>query len=135
MAGMTADSPKSPEIRDDRGRFVTSAGRKPGSRNRVSQQAIAELRSLSDDAFRALRENVSRNDQRAVEFILSRVLPSGRLVEMDLTAEGISEAVAEGEVTLNELKQIAGAASALKNIGEIDQMRRDIEELRKLLCG
>ncbi len=125
-------------LRDQGGRFLAGAGnpgRKVGSRNRATREAIEKIKTLTDEAFIALAENVRKRDQRAVEFILSKVLPEGRLVEIDATGDGIHEAVTAGDLSVAEIRAISAAVANLKKIDEIDSLRAEVDQLRKFLEG
>lgn len=66
---------------------------------------------------------------------LDRILPAGRIVEIDATSAGIAEAIADGALSVSELKEIAAAIGSLKNLSELEAMREEMTELRRLLQG
>lgn len=122
--------------RDDAGRFLPgSGGRAPGSRNIISKAAIAEIHNLSGSALKALKDNLAAGDQRAAEYVLNKILPAGRVVEIDATSQGITDALADGSLSVAELKDIAAAIGSLKNLSDLESVRNDVAELRKLLRG
>lgn len=123
-------------VRTDGGKFGPgNPGRPVGSRNAVSRKAVAEIHNLSEAALKALKDNVDKGDHRAVAYVLDRILPAGRIVEIDPSATGISEALTDGSLSVAELKDLATAIGNLKSISEIETMRDEIAELRRLLRG
>lgn len=122
--------------RDSAGKFLPGSGGRPkNSRNAVSRRAIAEIHTLSDAAMQGLKDNIAAKDQKAIQYVLDRILPAGRIVEIDATADGITEAIAEGALSISELKEIAAAIGSLKSLSELEQMREEMAELRRLLQG
>lgn len=122
--------------RDESGKFLPGSGGRPvGSRNAVSRKAVAEIHNLSDAALKALKDNVENGDHRAVAYVLDRILPAGRIVEIDASSEGIIAALEDGSLSVAELKDIAAAIGNLKSISEIEEMRLEIADLRRLLRG
>lgn len=125
----------SPFIRDDRGRFAPgSPGRLPGTRNRVSAQALRDVKSMADIAVAELRRRLAEHDWQAVLFVLDRALPKGRSVELDgVTPSDIASHLINGDITTAEAKDIAIALSKLAEIGEIAEIRAKIEALERML--
>lgn len=122
------------ENRSTDGRFTHgNAGRKPGSKNRQSLQAIKKLREMSDEAFEKLRENVSNGDQRAIEFVLSRILPSGRVLEIEATPAGVVAALEDGVLTGDEARHLTTALSKLAELEDLQSVKEKVEELEALL--
>jgi hypothetical protein len=102
----------------------------------VSVQAISKIRDLTDDAFIALAENVKANDQRAVEFVLSRVIPNGRLVELEAANSGaVADALISGQISGLEAKEIATALSKLKELEDLDALKERLLQIEQLLRG
>ena len=123
--------------RDANGRLLPGApGRPKGSRNKVSVQAISKIRELTDDAFLALADNIQKGDQRAVEFVLSRVIPNGRLVELEAANSGaVADALITGEISGLEAKEIATALSKLKELEDMDALKERLVQIEQLLRG
>ena len=119
------------------GKFAPgSGGRPPGSRNKVAVQAISKIRELTDDAFSALADNIQKGDQRAVEFVLSRVIPNGRLVELEAANSGaVADALISGQISGAEAKEIATALSKLKEMEDMDALKERLVQIEQLLRG
>lgn len=62
-------------VRNPDGTFARGPGRKPGSKNRISREAIEKIRSLGPLAFDTLRHNLDKGDQRAAEYVLDKIPP------------------------------------------------------------
>lgn len=85
--------------RASNGRFTSgNPGRPRGARNKHSLTSYRALAEMSSTALVQLINNVMAGDQRAIEYILDRILPQGRLIELDPTVEGVSEALNAAEV-------------------------------------
>ncbi|MGX5828703.1 hypothetical protein [Mesorhizobium sp. 43Arga] len=135
---MTADAAEprtSTVVQLPNGRFAPgNPGRKPGSKNRVSFEAIAAINSMKDVAIEQLRSKLERGDWDAITFILERILPKGRSVELDDTSpSGIASALAEGHLTPDETRSIATALKSLQDVTELAEIRAKLDELEKLL--
>lgn len=119
--------------RDASGRFTTGAGnvgRTVGSKNRVSNEALQAVRSMKDEAIEQLRVRLSAGDWNALQFILERILPRGRLIEIDATSpQAIADALATGTLTSDEAKNLATVLEKLASIEEITELRKRIEAL------
>lgn len=121
--------------RDASGRFTTGAGnvgRPVGSRNKISNEALASVKSMKDEAIEQLREKLIAGEFAAILFVLERVLPKGRTIELsDATPEAISNALVSGELTTVEAKDVATALAKLSEISELQQLRERLEALEK----
>lgn len=109
-------------------------GRLPGSKNRISNAALSAVKSMSDDAIVVLRQKLAEGDWQAVLFVLDRVLPKGRSVELEgVSPSSIASQLVNGEITTSEAKDIAITLSKLAEVGEIAEIRTKIEALEKIL--
>lgn len=88
---------------------------------------------MSDEAFEKLRENVSNGDQRAIEFVLSRILPSGRVLEIEATPAGVVAALEDGVLTGDEARHLTTALSKLAELEDLQSVKEKVEELEALL--
>ncbi|RUV62628.1 hypothetical protein EOA64_11355, partial [Mesorhizobium sp. M1A.F.Ca.IN.022.02.1.1] len=102
------------------GRFAPgNPGRKPGSKNKISNEALTAIKSMKDVAIEQLRSKLERGDWDAITFILERILPKGRSVELDDTSPAtIATALAEGHLTPDETRSIAMALKSLQDVTE-----------------
>ncbi|MEI9422022.1 hypothetical protein O7A70_12665 [Mesorhizobium sp. Cs1299R1N1] len=117
------------------GKFLpgTGGGRAKGSRNIVSAAAIAAIKSMSDTAIHQLREKLNKGDWDAIVFVLNRILPKGRAIELDaIDATTIASSLASGEVTPEEGAAITATIAKLNEIGELEQLRSRIAELERI---
>jgi hypothetical protein len=138
---MTDGAPEIPinnaMLRDAQGRLLPGSGGRPkGSRNRVSVQAIAKIRELTDDAFVALAENVQKGDQRAVEYVLDKVIPQGRLIELEAaTPAAVAEALVSGQLSPEETKHISTALAKLSELEDLAAVKQRLVQIEALLRG
>ena len=118
------------------GRFVSgpaNKGRPKGSKNRVSRAAMEKIKELGPLAFEKLQENLDRGDMRAVEFVLNRVLPAGRALEIDATVEGIRDHLENGDFSESEARAIANVMEKLQRVEKVEELERRLNELTALL--
>ncbi|WP_440640384.1 hypothetical protein ACSHT2_03390 [Bradyrhizobium sp. PUT101] len=143
---MSNDMPPTPNpaissevVRGEGGRFVTTSGRKPGSKNRLSSSMLASIKEMGSDAINKLRDALNDKDSashwKALELILRYCLPPARTVELDNAEPAtIMQAFIEGELTADETKAIATAMEKLKNVTDINEMRARLTELETILA-
>ncbi|MCR8827621.1 hypothetical protein [Pseudosulfitobacter koreensis] len=138
---MTDNERKSTALagRDSNGRFASGSGnigRPKGSRNRVSQKAMQEIKNMSFDALRVLKENLDRNDTKAAIFVLEKILPNQRTVELDGADVGsIVSALIDGTVSPDEARTISMSIARLKEIDEMDVLEERLAQIEELLKG
>jgi len=83
-----------------------------------------------------LADNIQKGDQRAVEFVLSRVIPNGRLVELEAANSGaVADALISGQISGAEAKEIATALSKLKEMEDMDALKERLVQIEQLLRG
>lgn len=114
------------------GKFAPGSGGRPrGTKNRVSKEAMAAVKDLSSDALQQLTIGVQSGERWAVEYVLNKVLPVGRIVQSDAqTPQELLREFQDGNFTIEEMSKIAGI---FKNISdaEIDQLRKKFDEVLK----
>ncbi|MER9312041.1 hypothetical protein NKI51_22420 [Mesorhizobium australicum] len=134
---MTAEPRTSTVVQLPNGRFAPgNPGRVPGSKNKISNEAIAAIKDMKDEAITQLRERLIAGDWDAVTFVLERILPKGRAVELtDTSPSSIATALADGSISPDEARSIATALARLNEIGELADIRAKLEQLEKLLDG
>lgn len=122
--------------RDALGRFGPgNGGRMPGSRNKVSSAAMQAIKDMSSEALSALRARIQAGDMQAIAFCLDRILPKGRTVELFSTDPlAISDAVANGDLTTAEAKDLAAALAKLRDLAELDDLKTRIDELERAVA-
>ncbi len=134
---MSVDPRTSAEVipyHDQKGRFATgNPGRKPGSKNKISNEALQAVRDMKDEAIAQLKARLESGDWSALQFILERVLPKGRVLEIDATSPAaIIEALSSGTVTTDEAANLAKVLQHLATIEETTELRSRIEKLERL---
>jgi hypothetical protein len=138
---MTADAAaNSSVVRLERlpdGRFAPGSGGRPlGSKNRISNEALTAVRGMKDAAIEQLRSKLANGDWEAVVFVLNRILPKDRPVELDdMSPTTIATALANGDLTPEEGRAIAATVARLKEIGELEQLRDRIQQLEQMIAG
>lgn len=138
---MTADNPDNPAIfsvqRLPSGKFAPgSGGRPPGSKNKVSQAALQAVKGMADDAIVQLKQRLDNGDWLAISFILERILPRGRLVELDgISPSEIMNQMLSGAITTVEAKDISAALKSLNEINDMKEVRDKLAFLENILTA
>jgi hypothetical protein len=122
--------------RDQLGRFgAGNPGRKPGSKNAVSRNALAAVQSLSSLAILKLRERIEAGDMQAIRLCMEFTLPrGGRTIDLD-TANPMAwaDAMAEGEISPAEAATAAQALVKLSEVAEIEDLKKRLDEMETAL--
>lgn len=131
---MTEDRAKFSAERHADGRFISTGGRPIGTKNKLTKRSTRAITDLHDLAFLKLAELLNAGHPATVEFVVRNLLPTGgRAVQLDdLSASGLTEAIAEGAVSPSEAKSLASTIAALKSIAEIDAIAERLAALEKL---
>jgi hypothetical protein len=117
-------------------------GRRPGSKNRTTLVAEALLRAEEEELVRKAIEMAKAGDAQMLKFLLDRILPKDRSVEIDLppmsraldavnVLETITEAVGAGRIAPSEAVALQGLVMARARImSEAELMSRleDVEQ-------
>lgn len=112
-------------------------GRKPGSKNRKSREALAAVQSLAPDAIAALRTLVQQHNWAAVRYTLDATLPAlGRTVELDSTTpDTLLQAVANGDISPTEFSKIAVGMKSAMDASELTSLKNQLDELEQLVTA
>ena len=114
-------------------------GRRPGVRNRATMAAMALLEGETEAITRKAVELAKAGDTVALRLVLERLLPKSRTVRIDLpmrtlgdldqAGETVREALAEGAVTLDEVRSLAGLLEARRRLIETTELERRLAAL------
>lgn len=130
---MTADnSRKSTLTHLPNGRFAPgNPGRVPGSKNRVSKEAMAAVKDLSSAALQQLSNGVHSGERWAVEYVLNKILPVGRIVQSD--AQTMQELLHEFQDGNFSVEEVSKLASVFKDINddEVEEVRKKFDAILK----
>ncbi|MET4802576.1 hypothetical protein [Bradyrhizobium sp. LB11.1] len=119
----------------DKGHFAPGGpGRPPGSRNKLSATMLADIKQMGPDAIIKLREHLNDKDSpshfKALEIILRYSLPPGRTIELsDAEPATVMQSFIDGTLSADEAKAIAIAIEKLKNVANMDDILRQLQEL------
>ena len=119
--------------RNEKGHFLPGNGGRPvGSRNRISNEALASVKSMKDAAIQQLYAKLIIGDWQAILFVLERILPRGRTVELDdATPDAITAALTGGVLTVSEAKDAAIAMAKLSELRDLAELRERLEALER----
>jgi hypothetical protein len=112
-------------------------GRKPGSKNRATVIAAALLEGEAEALVRKAVELAKGGDRQMLKFLLSTLLPRGRLITIDLprmvsakdTVEAlarITRAVSEGMISPAEAAALAALINSFSNASASQPPSRDL---------
>lgn len=124
------------EGRDEKGRILPGfGGRKPGTKNRKSREALLAVQDLAPDAIASLRTLVRQHSWPAVRYVLDATLPAlGRTVELESgTPEAIVQAMSDGSISPTEAAKLATAMSAAMSASELRELKSQVDELEQLI--
>lgn len=137
---MTTPTPAAADPRRDaQGRWLPgmAPGRKPGSKNKVSQAALAGVQSFAQEAVIQLGERMRQGDMAAIRFILEYCLPrGGRTVDLGSNdPNAIMDAATSGEISPDEAARLAQAAKTVGDAAELKELKKQVEELELLITS
>ncbi|EXL06689.1 hypothetical protein BG36_06385 [Aquamicrobium defluvii] len=88
---------------------------------------------MKDEAIAQLRTRLQAGDWSALQFILERVLPKGRPIELDsATPSAITDALINGTITSEEAKNLATVLEKIAAIAQVTELHDRIEKLEAI---
>ncbi|WP_187336463.1 hypothetical protein [Novosphingopyxis iocasae] len=125
--------------RDDAGRFLPGqGGRKRGTKNKTSAATLAAVQEMASLTVLKLKEQVNSGNMRAIELVLTYVLPKGgRCIDLDGTADPheIIEAMTNGEISPDEFARIAQGWKTAIDAADLSEIKRQVEELESIVVA
>lgn len=123
--------------RDANGRLLPGSGGRPrGSKNKIANGALANLRNMTPDAVDVVQAAIAKGCVKTATWLLERVLPNQRVVELDgAGVQDVINALVAGDISPTEAKTIAHSIGHLKNISDLEELRAEVDSLTKLLRG
>lgn len=125
-----------PEGRGPDGKILPGfGGRKPGSKNKKSREALAAVQDLAPDAIASLKALVRQHNWPAVKYILDATLPAlGRTVELDDgSPQSVIQAVVDGTISPTEFTKISTGMKAAMDASELRELKSQVDELEELI--
>jgi hypothetical protein len=123
--------------KDQRGRFASgpnNIGRPLGAKGKANREMLQNLKALGPKAFEKLCEALDRGERWGVEYILNRVLPLSRTIELEgTTVDDVKAALKNGDISTGEAKEMSATLAKLNEISDLDDLRERLSELEKLL--
>ena len=114
-------------------------GRRTGCRNKATLAALALLEGEAEALTRRCIELALAGDPTAMKLVLDRVLPKGRapkirlpmrtLAELDQATGVIGYALAEGQVSLDEVGQLSALVEARRRVIATTELERRLVAL------
>jgi len=123
--------------RDSLGRFAKgNSGRPFGAKNKASREVLNKVKAMEEGAIQKLWEAVCLGEQWAVTFVLSKLLPNGRTIELEgLTPKDLQEALTCGDISPEEGRILVNILKNLNEIESLDQIKEKLEELEGMVKG
>lgn len=108
-------------------------GRPKGAKGKKSRDALERIKSFGPEAIQALHAAVIAREKWAVEYVLSKILPTqSRMIEFeDITAEDAAEALKRGDISIVEFREIMNGLSKYAELTEVAIIREKLEALEK----
>ena len=125
-----------PHGRDAKGRILKGfGGRKPGSRNVRSREALHAVQALTPAATHSLGVLVRQMNFAAIKYVLDTVLPKeGRLIELDSGDPlAVIDALTDGEINPTEFAKIAVGMKSAMDSAELAELKNQVDELETLI--
>jgi hypothetical protein len=125
-----------------------NGGRKPGSKNRVTVVAEALLKGEEEELVRKAIELAKAGDVQMLKFLLDRILPKERSIQVDLppmagAADAIEalgaiiDAISTGQIAPHEgvsLATLVAAYARTINVADLelrlDTLEKELQELK-----
>jgi hypothetical protein len=139
MSAQPADNVRilSESGRDPRGRFASvpaNIGRPLGAKGQHNREMLRKVKELAPTALQKLSDALDRGERFAVEFVLNRVLPQSRTIDLEgATVDDVKAALQNGDISTVEAKEMSATLAKLNEISELSDLRARLEELEKLL--
>jgi hypothetical protein len=133
------------EGRDEKGRFgAGNPGRPPGSKNRTTAVAQALLAEEETELLRKGIELAKAGDVQMLKFLLDRILPKERLIQIDIpqldvvekAVDGmaaINSGIAEGRITPSEGAALSSMIASYARTIEVRQLSNRVEAIEHSL--
>ncbi len=141
------DSPgTSPTVARGRPFIKGNPGRRPGSRNRATLVAAALLEGEAEALTRKAVELARAGDVVMLKFLLGRLLPRERTLELDLPAMqfaddavealgAVMRAVSEGKLSLSEGAALATVVKSFSEAIDLADVVKRLDSLEAKLSG
>ena len=124
--------PKSP---DSEGEWIpANIGRPLGAKGQYSREMLRKVKDLAPTAFQKLCDALDRGGRWGVEFVLNRILPQSRTIELEGTSvDDVKAALQSGDISTAEAKELSVTLEKLNDIGELSDLRARLAKFEKLL--
>ena len=112
-------------VRDTQGRFTNgNPGRPLGAKNKTPKAVLKQIQAMEQAAVQKLWEAVWSGERWAVEFVLSKILPSQRTIEMEnLSARDVKQALQDGDITPEEARTMTLALKPLMELENFELLQ------------
>lgn len=114
--------------RDQRGRWRKGFGGRPVGAKGKNRAHLEAIKAMAPEAIMQLRNGVATGEKWAIELVLTHVLPTGRTIEFeDLEAADIAEAIANGDISPGEARDIVFAMSKVAEFSAVEPINKTID--------
>lgn len=121
--------------RDARGRLLPghTMGRPVGAKGKRGRAEIERLHERSAAAWSVIDQRLSQGCTKTALFVLSRLLPSERVVDVSADPASIGDALSEAALSTTEANRLALTVKSLKEAETVDAMRERLDAIEALL--
>lgn len=89
---------------------------------------------MGDAALQQLWAAIHRSEWQAVEFVLRRILPADRAVELEgFTVDDLKDALINGDISSSEGKTLAAVLRDISEVESLDEIKRRLAELEEVV--
>lgn len=123
--------------RDHKGRFTAGNGGRPvGAKGKLTRERLADVKALWPEALQSLREAIHRGEWKATLHVLNACLPAGRTIDLEGadSPQDIAAALAAGDLSPAEAKDITAALANIASITELADLRERLEEIEAIIA-
>lgn len=109
-------------------------GKPKGATGRRGKAEIDRLDQRSGAIWAVIDQRLAEHCVKTALFLLARLLPSERTIDVAADAASIAEALEDSAVSTTEANRLALTVKSLKEAEQVDAMRERLDAIERLLA-